>query len=277
LSNSIPEERSGREIRLLVLVIIVAVAGLLVLARFRFPAAEIVTVSPTPTPLERIIAHGPFDELAGAVAAAVARATPLVVVVEFESAPDPASKKGNETPAASPPAIIRRSIPALRVAPDRLFSILPSGMHPVSVNGRMPQVLGQDPRRAVVLLAAPLPPTAAPPHAVDFSSAISSLSAYRYVVAVEAADAGPAGRLAFLPRVDALTTEPWDSPIWRIGGHSDVQPGSFLFTMDGQLVGMAVPQGDGVAILTAAMIDRLVRELARSAAAEASNGPPGGQ
>ncbi len=38
--------------------------------------------------------------------------------------------------------------------------------------------------------------------------------------------------------------------------------GAFLFTLEGRLIGLTVPQEDGVAIVAAATLDRLAGELA---------------
>jgi hypothetical protein len=84
---------------------------------------------------------------------------------------------------------------------------------------------------------------------------------------LEGAEAGPAVRPAYLARADAVSAAPWDSPLWQIGGHTDVTAGAFLFTVGGQLIGLAVPRDGGIAIVAAATLDRLARELP---------GPPSG-
>jgi hypothetical protein len=261
---TVPEERSGREIRLLMLVIIVAVAGLLVLARFRFPSAEIVTVSPTPSPLDRLAVGAPFDELGSAVGAAANRVIPLVSVLELAGSPLPepsprkAPRPSVQAPLPEPPGASRWTL-ALRVGADRLLAYLPSGKRPM-IGGRPAQVLGEDLQRGLVLISStPDDPRAA--NVVDFTGAIAGLPGYRYAVAVEAGVAGPAARPIFLPRLDPIAMPPWDSPLWRIGGEPDIRPGALLFTMDGRLIGLTVPQQPGIAIVAAATIERLVRGL----------------
>lgn len=270
---SAPEERSGREIRLLMLVIIVAVAGLLVLARFRFPAADIVTVTQTPSPLDRIAVRAPFDELGTAAAAAAARVTPLVAVVEAEPVPETPPRKGSRGSAQAPAPLPQASqwLPALRVSADHLLVYVPSHMRPVRLGGWPVRIVGEDLQRGLTLVSVDRVEgtAAAPMEVADFAGAASGLSAYRYVLAVEAAQAGPAARPIFLPRVDAVTAESWDSPVWRIGGQAEAGTGTFLFTMGGRLIGMTVPHEQGVAIVVAATLDRLARDLARA--------PSGGQ
>jgi hypothetical protein len=251
------------------LVIIVAVAGLLVLARFRFPAAEIVTVSPTPSPLDRLAVRAPFEELATAAAAAAARVTPFVAAIEIEPMPEPAARKNgrsaSKTP-ASTPADSRRWQPALRVAADRLLVYVPAGSRPAGVGGQPAQIVAEDARHGLALVsndASGLDGTAAP-EVVDFSASPSALTGYQYVIVVEASEAGPAARPIFLPRLDAANVELWDSPIMRVGGETGAGPGAFLFTMAGRLIGLTVAEPQGLAVVGAATLERLSRDLARA-------------
>ena len=258
------EERSGREVRLLVLVIVVAVAGLIVLARFRFPTADIVTVSPTPPPLERLSVREPFDDLAAAVAAGAARANPVVAVVTLEAESAPSAKPAKKS--AEPPVPIRRRrIPGLRVRPDRLLAYVPPEFKPMIVGGQPAQVASEDPKRRLVVLSEPLrPDRQGAAELVDFAAAASGFVAPNYVLAVEAGAEGTAVRPIFIARLDPMTAEPWDSPVREIGGDLQVGPGVFLFTLDGRLIGLTVPHDGGLAVVSAATLDRLVRELTGS-------------
>jgi hypothetical protein len=264
LPTNHPEERSGREVRLLVLVIVIAVAGLLVLARYRFPAADIVTVSPTPTPLERLTTRPPFDELEGAVAGAAARVSPSLAVAEFDPIPpEPPAKNAKAEP---PPAAPRQRRPALRVGADTFLAYAPSGTTAVLLGGQPAQgIAGHAARRLVLVGAAPAGEGSLPGGPVaDFAGAASGFAGSSYVLAVEAAAGGPAVRPIFVPRVDAAQLEPWDMPVLLIGGTASAPPGTFLFTLDGRLIGLTVPHDTGVAIVAAAALDRLVNELAAS-------------
>jgi hypothetical protein len=270
LSNqAAPEERSGREIRLLMLVIIVAVAGLLVLARFRFPAAEIVTVSPTPSPLDRLAVRAPFEELGTAAAAAAARVMPFVTAIEIEPVPEPAPRKNGRSASKAPeslPAESRRWQPALRVAVDRLLVYVPAGTRPAGSGGQPAQIVGEDARHALALVSSTAlgQDATAAPAVVDLAAPPSALTGYQYVMLVEASEAGPAARPIFLPRLDTTSVELWDSPIMRIGGESGAGPGAFLFTMAGRLIGLTVADPQGLAVVGAATLDRLSRDLART-------------
>ncbi len=264
------EERSGREIRLLILVIIVAVAGLLVLARFRFPAADVVGVSPTPSPLERLAVRAPFDESGARRGDRRGACDAVHCVVEFEDVPAPppavVGNKGRSGPVAAPvPAAPapRHLMPALRVRADRVLTYVPSGTRPVLFNGQAPHVLGADPRRelAVISAADSGDPSAPASAVVDFAGAAYDFSGSGYVIAVEAAAGGPSARPVYIPRLDPVTVDLWDQPLLRIGGRVEVSPGAMLFTLDGRLIGLTVPQEQGVAIVAPAALNRLAGEL----------------
>lgn len=255
------EDRSGREIRLLLLVIAVAVAGLLVLARFRFPEAEIVRVSPTPNPLERLTTRAPFDDLAASVAEGAGRIAPWLAVLELERLPEKAPKK----PRAEGPAEPQRTlVPALRVRLDVVVAYAPAGLAATTLAGVPVQSLGADPLREIGLFG----PAGARgeqggsnPGVVDFASAVSGFSGSTYVLAAEAAAGAPTVRPVFVPRVDPVAVEHWPMPLMQIGGDPQLRAGTFLFTMDGRAIGLVVPLPAGVAIVDAAMLDRLVVEL----------------
>jgi hypothetical protein len=258
------EERSGREVRLLVLVIVVAVAGLIVLARFRFPAADIVTVSPPP-PLERLAVRQPFEELSNAVATATGRVTPVFAMVTLEGPPPPSVRgRKSTTPARGP----ERLMAALRVRADRLLAYVPAGFKPTFVNRQPAEVVAENASRGLVVLNdvhRTEAQDAGGAEVVDFGAAASGFAAPSYVLAVEAAPGGPSVRPAFIGRLDPITVAPWDSPVSQIGGTAPVGPGIFLFSLDGRLIGLTVPEGDGIAIVAAATLDRLVREIAGGA------------
>lgn len=245
------------------LVIGVAVAVLLVLARFRFPAVDLSANPQTPGPLERLAARATFDDLASTLADVTSRVTPAFIVVALEKIPERAERKG-----APPvvPAYSQRWVPALRVRSDFLLAYVPAGMHVVAVEGlsASPQVAVADDVRELALI--PMPRTGAA-H-VDFAAA-SDFSGAAFVAAVEGSVGGPALRPVFVPRADALFESRWSATLLLVGGEPDLHPGTFVFTLDGRLIGLAVREATGIAIVPAAAIDRVVTELAN----RASGGP----
>lgn len=255
------EDRSGREIRLLLLVIAVAVAGLLVLARFRFPEAEIVSVTPTPNPLDRLAARAPFDDLAAAVSNGTAHVAPWLAVVDLERTPEKPAKK-----AAAPPAPVvpqQLLVLGLRVRPDLVVAYAPEGWTATMVAGTRAQAFAADPQRQIALFSTDRSGEPGVPNAdvADFASAVSAFAGSTYVLAAEPAARGAAVQPIFIPRVDALTVEHWAAPLLQIGGEPHVPAGAFLFTIDGRLIGLALPVAGGIGIVDAATLDRLVGEL----------------
>jgi len=255
------DQRSGREIRLLVLVIGVAVAVLLVLARFRFPAVDLSANPQTPGPLERLAARATFDDLASTLADVTTRVTPAFIVVAVEKIPEKPERKGGPPPpaAASGP----RWVPALRVRPEFLLVYVPTGTHVVAVEGlsASPQVAVSDPIRELALI--PIPRAVSP--TADFAGAVSDFSGFTFVAAVEGAVGGPAVRPVFVPRADALFESRWSTTLLLVGGEPELHPGAFVFTLDGRLIGLAVREEAGVAIVPAAALDRVITELANRA------------
>jgi len=249
------EERSGREVRLLALVIVVAVAGLLVLARFRFPGAEIVTVNPAPSPLERLAARPVFEDMAAAVAETTNRLLPALGVAEFDHPQERPSRKSPPVPRV--PVLV----PTLRARADVSVAYAPSGLLLRAAGSAQPRIDSQHE-------LAWIPPTgddAGEAHAsqevVDLRSGVPTFAGSSFVIVVEAGVTGAAARPVFIPRVDQVPDDRWSAPLLRIGGQPQILVGSFLFTLDGHLIGIVVPQDTGMAIVSAGLLNRMLLEL----------------
>ncbi len=255
------DERSGREIGLLVLVIVVAVVGLLVLARFRFPAADLAGVSPTPGPLERLTDRATFDDLSSAIANVSGRVAPWFVVIDALSVPEPPAKDTAATPVEAVP-VLRRLLPALRVRADLVLAYLPPGLRVAAVHGSAdaPTIVASDTPRGVVLVRVPAE-SGVP---VDFAEAVPNFTGVRYVAAIEAAAGGPTARPVFVPRVDSSGDGRWQAPTLAIGAAPEPQAGAFLVTLDGRLIGLTVSYQGRMEIVPAAALDRAVAELSNA-------------
>jgi len=253
-NNNGAEEKSGRELRLLLLVIAVAVAVLLVLSRFRYPSTDLAAVTPVVGPLDRLVPRAPFEELSTTISDLAPRLTSYVVSIQAERVPQKAERKTS----APAPAVEHRSFAALRVRPDLALAYLPTGMTVAAIGGESPpaQVLTTDVRREVVLLrvtsAAEVP---------EFAAGGSDFSGLTFVAAVEGSPAGPALLPVFIARADAVPDDRWPSPLLRIGGQTTLSAGTFLFTLQGRLIGLTVPLDGGLAIVPGAALHRVVAEL----------------
>ena len=241
-----PDNRSGRDTRLLALVIVISLAVLLVLARFRFPAADLTAAPTAPGPLERLVARATYEELAANVSAVLQRATPAVVVFQLDPVPPPetasrpAAGRGLVVP-APPPAPPSRLMAGVRITAELAVGhILPGFTVGSAVGSAGIELMGIDADRGIALVRMPASADAgAPP------SPSVGFSGFSYVMVIEAAAAGPTARPEFLGRVDATADSRWSADLLIIAGTSEVPDGGLVFSLDGRFVGLAVPVSDG--------------------------------
>jgi hypothetical protein len=257
------EERSGRETRLLVLVVVVALAVLVLLARFRFPASELTAMAPAPGPLAGLAARATFDEMTSSLTDLLARVAPAITVVPLERTPEPktATEKGRgaktapeTTPPIAPPA---RLTPALRLRPDLALVHVPVGLQiAASTSGQLTTIATDVSREvALVRFAAAVPPGA-------LLASFDGFSGFSYVGIVEGAPGGPTMRPLFIGRTDPWPANTlWSKPPLLIGHRGGVEAGAVVFSIDGRLLGMALPSADGIALVTPSALDAAVTEL----------------
>jgi len=226
---------------LLLLVIVVAVAMLLVLAQFRYPSENRTATVPLAGPIERLAARATFEELSLIMADLTARVQgdlAVITITRLPAAPVAARRGG---PPPEPEPIERRLVPALRVDSDLAVAYLPDGFEVVETPGVV-RATG-DPERGLVLVHVdPRAFTAVGPVA-------PAIGGPGYIAVFEGARGGPAARPVFLGRVDSFGDDRWSVPLLAVGGNPEVRAGMFLYTLDGRLVGMTVPDEVGVAIV----------------------------
>jgi hypothetical protein len=242
-----PDERSGREARLLVLVIVVAIGVLLVLARFRFPAVQFETVTSTPGPIARLAARTTFEDLAATMGELIGRVTPSVVLVQLAPAlAGDLPTDGSEIPLSRERQKPARLAPAIRLEADLALLHLPAGMA-VSADQMLAErveLVGADVARQVALVRVPRQ-TATGSLPIPFEG----FTGFSFVGVVEAATGGPTARPVFLGRVDASSDIRWTSAVLSVGGSADVAPGSLIFALDGRFVGLALRDAGAVVIV----------------------------
>lgn len=220
--------RVSRETRLLLTTAAVAVAALWVLARARFPDQP---ASPNPVqPLLTQLAGGTsFSSLAAEVARLVPRIDPLVLALP-------------ESGASSP------RFQALRVADDLA----------VAVTAAAPDAQAQrDPASGLTLI--PIRNVAGPPLAVWPPV---QLEQPRYLAATDVAGGTVSVRPVFVGALEPIASALWPDDIWVAPGGTDIEPGSFLFTNNAELVGMVVQENNTSAIVPASVLMAEVQRLA---------------
>jgi hypothetical protein len=262
MATNTPDERSGRETRLLVLVIVVAVGVLLVLARFRFPAAEFDTVTSTPGPIARLAARTTFEDLAATMGELIGRVTPSVVLVQLEpTMTGELPRDGSEIPLSRERQKAARLAPAIRLEPDLALLHLPAGMA-VSADQMLTeraQLVVADVPRQVALVRVP----------EQFAGGslpipYDGFTGFSFVGVVEAATGGPTARPVFIGRADVSSDIRWTSPVLSVGGHADVLPGSLIFALDGRFVGLAMRDAGALVIVPTGSLAALANELQKA-------------
>ena len=239
--------RVSRETRLLLTTALVAVAALWVLARIRFPDLP-ATPNPVPPLLTQLATTPTFDGLASEVTSLQSRLEPLLLALD-----------ANEL--VSMPELTARGarLTALRLRNDLALAFMtpvPAREHWVT-----DRVVAADPATGFVVVRVPVEPPVSPPAAW----APRRLDRPRVLMTTDIAAARVALRPVFLGALDPVANPYWSESIWSIPAHTDVAPGSFVFSTAGDLAGMVVAHAGGRAIVpTAILLSEVERLVERS-------------
>ncbi|MEO8070694.1 MAG: hypothetical protein ABI652_04785 [Acidobacteriota bacterium] len=275
------EEPSGRETRLVVLVVVVALAVLLLLARFRFPSADLTVVVPAPGPLAGLAARATFDEMASAMAGLADRVEPSIAVLDIEPVPPlehaaagrgaaPVSPRGApRSPAVSPtptppPPMPRRPhvVAALRIRSDLVVAYVGAGMRVATKEGEpAAEVIALSADPAIVILRAFAP-------AVSIAATVEGFAGFSYAGVVDVTPGGPTVQPTFVGRADRVEVVGWSRSLISLG-RSDIPAGTFVFSIDGRLIGLAIRSGDSVSLVPASALIAAVADVPPKVA-----GPP---
>ncbi len=236
--------RISRETRLLLTTAILAVAALWVLARMRFPD-EPATPNPVP-PLLTQLAPGPkFDDLASGISPVQARVESSLRALNLPSANLVA---GRDVPF--------QRVAALKVRDDLAVTLLPPGTDPGAVPERNAVAHDSASGLTVVRTAneGPVPPP------TPWSP--RRLQQPRYLLASDVSSQRVSLRPVFVGALDPVASPGWSEPLWLVPGHTDLTPGTFVFSSNGELAGLVVRHGGEPAIVPAGTLlaeaDRLL-------------------
>lgn len=245
----------GRETRLLVLVVVVSIAVLLVLARFRFPAATLAVSTPPPSPLAGLSGRAAFDDLADAMNTLLGRVSGRVTVVELGS--EPRRRAGRPAGTAGTASEDAQRALALRIGPDLAVVHVPAGLHPLSFLGETSpiEIVAADSKRELALVRVPMSPEAGSEPAAD------AFTGFSYVGAIESTAGGPTIQPLFVGPINAVSDPRWPSPLTALSETSAASAGSFLFNVDGRLVGMLIRDRSGVSIVPASVLETAIADL----------------
>jgi|SRR5688572_6391928 len=220
--------RVSRETRLLLTAGVAAIAVLWVLARIRFQDQP-VSSNPVPSVLAQLNSGVKFDSLASEIAALQTRLRPWLTALEIPS----------ETPA---PGSASRMV-ALRLRDNLAIALLPAGASVAERSRGDVQALDPASRLAVIRvpgpLTAPLPIAWRPDRSRE----------PRYVAVSEIALTSVSARPAFLGSLVPTENAVWPGQVWAVPSGSDMTPGSFIFTIDAELIGLVVATASGMVIV----------------------------
>lgn len=236
----------SRETRLLLLTILLSVCALWVLGRVRFPERP-VTANPVGPILTQLVSPTSFEGLAASVTQLESRLAPLLITVDL--AP---SAGGDER-------LARRTAAALRLRGDIAAGLTAS--RDVAAAQATPDVtvLARDPVSGLTVFR--VAPGVDPTLAVW---APRRPQAARYLMAVDVSRDRPSMRPVFVGGLTAATSPVWPGAFWAMPARTDVDPGTLLFTLEGELAGLVVDHENERAIVPGdvlrAAVDRLQQQ-----------------
>jgi S1-C subfamily serine protease len=217
--NTPARPRVTRETRLLLSIALISVAVLWGLARLRFPDRL-----PTPNPVPPVLTQLGFRSALEDVAAAVSDLRPRVAASLFAV----------EAPAQSPE---RNGYPvaALRFREDLAVVLLDEATAGLADGVfRNTTIEGHDPASGLAVIRVP---GADAPALTMWEP--RRLESPRYVIAGDVSREGIALRPVFLGALYAVASPTWEqSTIWAVPHATNLEPGTFLFTVEGALVGL---------------------------------------
>jgi hypothetical protein len=224
--------RISRETRLLLGIVGLSIAMLWVLARLRFPDRP-----PTPNPMPPVLAQlapqSPFDSIAASVADLQPRLAPLLGAADVDGVVHTALRFG-----------------------DLALTIVRSSPHRIVLDGREAPRLARDPASGLTVVR--LGETFERPR-----TAPTPIESPRFLIAAETVVADAiAIRPVFVSAMRALVTPIWSAALVALPDSIDVREGTFMFTVEGALVGAVVNAANGRALVPAAVLLNTAERLA---------------
>lgn len=223
--------RVSRETRLLLAAGVMAVAALWLLARIRFPERP-VTPNPVPSVLSQLATGPKYDDLASEIAQLHARLQPSLLTLDAPSGV-----------VGSVPTAPRRT--AIRLRDDLALTLIPSGSDRNDAS-----ILGFDAASGLALVRVSSPVTTLP--LVPWTPRQPQQS--RYLVATDVSPNGVSLRPVFVGSLDPAESALWSDPLWVVPMHTDLAPGSFLFTSSAELAGLVIANSGRLAIVPGATV-----------------------
>lgn len=234
--------RVSRETRMLLAAGVLALVSLWLLARFRFQD-EPVTPNPIPAVLTQLRNPPRYDDLAGEVAQIQSRLGGVVV---------PLAARVSSEHGAVPPRIV-----ALSLGDDAGLTLLP---HRTAVDDGAR--LATDPATGLTVVRLPAEVSDSAPIWMP-----RRLEQPRYLIASELSGSGLSFRPVFVASLEPTATPLWPDPLWTLPASSALPAGTFLFTSDGELVGLVIEYGGRRMVVPGATLVAAAARLRQQSAA----------
>lgn len=220
--------RVSRETRRLLTTGLLAVAALWLLARIRFEE-RLVTPNPVPAVFGQLAFGTSYDDLAEATARVRTRLEPSILAVT------PSGTAGAAGTAAG--------LAALRFRGDLAVALQTPGAW--ADRAEDARVVVHDPTTALTVVRV----AGWAPDSVPAPWTPRRAQQPRYLLATDVSPGGVSLRPVFVGAFDEVDSPLWAGPIWFTPLGSGLVPGSFVFTVNSELVGLVVKQDSGIAIV----------------------------
>jgi len=234
----------SRETRLLLTIVAVSLVLLWVLARIRFPGRA-ATPNPVPPVLAQLAPPSAFEDIASTVAQLAPRLGALIstIVVSTESGPGPQSAAAQ----------------ALRIRDGLAVALIDERDKPRTTEGASIEIAARDPATGLALLRMPADDNAP----ADIWSSRGPQSP-RFFIVSDLSVGGVSLRPVFIGALNSIASPRWSGSLWAVPYGAELRAGTFLFTVAGEVAGIAVPHENSLAIVPGEVlinaVDRLLRQ-----------------
>ncbi len=233
----------SRETRMLLTIVVISLATLWVLARIRFPGR-----AATPNPVQPVLAQlapaSAFEDMTSTVARLAPHVDDVVSAIVL-------SNDGSSGSSSSPAQ-------ALRFRNDLAIALTSERDTARTVDGAPIEITNRDPATGLTLLR-----VRGDESAPDIWSS-RGLQNPRFLIASDAAMGGVSLRPVFIGSLNSIASPRWAGSLWAVPYGVDLRAGTFLFTVDGELAGLAITHGDHTAIVPGELLvtaaDRLTHQ-----------------
>src|SRR5262245_34213985 len=233
----------SRETRLLLMIVVISVATLWVLARIRFPGRA-ATPNPVPPVLAQLAPPSAFEDITSTVAQLAPHIGNVVSAIVVSTDGGPPSQS--------------TSAQTLRVGGGLAVAMIGEHDKPRTVEGASMEITARDPLTGLTLLQ--VPSDDAPPADVWPSRGLQNP---RFFIASDVSSGGLSLRPVFIGSLNSIASPRWSGSLWTVPFGVELRAGTFLFTVAGEVAGLAIRHEGQMAIVPGELLMSAVDRLSR--------------